>query len=324
MKTAMPHHGRKTDREACVRRLVLGSTSFFALRLREFLLLDINMYMKSPKANARNWSCPKLLPGALVLALALLAGGCSQPDRRGNYASARGEELVLPQPPVFLTGPAGVMLTNSPGFSAWVRASGPAGPLRSGSGQLVAQGGKFFFEPAEGAGKHARAGGFSFIWDATTNRGYILSEALQGYAPIASSVRYTNLTFTSAPTKVEKIEGHPIEQTTLVVDGSDGRQSRFAVSRARDLAGLPIRIALTGDPAPYDITLSQIQMEKPQAKLFLPPDGFMEYPSEEAMMTVLAARQHGGRQGGQDDAGEARHDDSGRIPHSRGGPETGP
>ncbi|MDB6067586.1 MAG: hypothetical protein JWR26_3794 [Pedosphaera sp.] len=282
------------------------------------------MNTKSPKANARKWSCPKLLPGALVLALALLAGGCSQPDRRGNYASASGGELFLPQPPVFLTGPAGVMLTNSPGFSAWVRASGPAGPLRSGSGQLVAQGGKFFFEPAEGVGKHARAGRFSFIWDATTNRGYILSETLQGYAPIVSAVRYTNLVFKGAPTTVEKIEGHPIEQATLVVDGSDGRQSRFGVSRARDLAGLPIRIASTGEPAPYTITLSQIRMEMPPAKLFLPPDGFIEYPSEEAMMSELAARQRGGHQGGQDGAEEAGHSDSGRGRRSKGGSDTGP
>jgi hypothetical protein len=216
------------------------------------------------------------------------------------------------------------MLMNSPGFSARVMASGSSGPLSSGSGRLVAQGGKFFFEPTEGAGKHARAGGFSFIWDATTNRGYILSEALQGYAPIASVVRYTNLAFKSAPTTVAKIEGHPIEQATLVVDGSDGKQSRFEVSRARDLAGLPIRIASTGEPAPYNITLSQIRVELPPAKLFLPPDGFIAYPSEEAMMTELAARQHGGRQGGREGAGEAGHAGGGRGRHSKGGPATGP
>jgi hypothetical protein len=283
----------------------------------------VNVNMKSPKANARNWSWPKLLPGALVLALALLAGGCSQPDRRESNASASREEF-LPQPPAFLTGPAGVMLTNSPGFSARVVASGPVGPLSSGSGQLVAQGGKFFFEPTEGVGRHARAGRFSFIWDATTNRGYILSEALQGYAPIASAVRYTNLVFKGAPTTVEKIEGHPVEQATLVVDGNDGKQSRFEVSRARDLAGLPIRIASTEEPAPYNITLSQIRMELPVAKLFLPPDGFIEYPSEEALLTELAARQHGGRQGGHEGDGEVGHAGRGRSRHSTGGPETRP
>ncbi|MDB6019645.1 MAG: hypothetical protein JWR19_4134 [Pedosphaera sp.] len=278
--------------------------------------------MKNPKANARNRSCPRLLSGSLALAIALLAGGCAQPDRRENKASASGEEF-LPQPPVFLTGPAGVMLMNSVGFSARVRASGPSGPLSSGSGQLVAQGGKFFFEPTEGTGKHARAGGYSFIWDATNNRGYILSEALQAYAPIASSVQYTNQAFKSAPNTVEKIEGHPIEQATLVVDGSDGKQSRLGVSRARDLAGLPVRIASTEEPAPYTITFSQIRMEMSPAKLFLPPDGFIEYPSEEAMMNELAARQHSGRRGGPAGAGEVGHSGSGRSRHSKGGPETG-
>jgi hypothetical protein len=48
------------------------------------------------------------------------------------------------------------------------------------SGQLVARGPKFFFNPEQASGKPALAGQFSFIWDATSNQGYILSEALQG------------------------------------------------------------------------------------------------------------------------------------------------
>jgi hypothetical protein len=69
----------------------------------------------------------------------------------------------------------------------------PAGDARPASGQLLARGTKFFFDPAPPSGKPSRAGQSSFIWDATTRQGFLLSEALQGYAPIAATVGFTNL-----------------------------------------------------------------------------------------------------------------------------------
>ena len=173
----------------------------------------------------------------LAMALALLASGCAH--RYGNEGS--GE--FLPRPPAFLTGPAVVLLTNSGGFSAWLAmASVPAGHLKPLSGQLLVRGGKLFFEPAQAGGKRAWGGQFSFLWDATTNQGYILSESLQGYAPIASAVRFTNLVVQGSPTPAGQVEGHPVDQVTVVVAASDGNQFRFEVSRGLDLGGLAIRI----------------------------------------------------------------------------------
>jgi hypothetical protein len=233
-------------------------------------------------------------------------------------------EEFLPSPPAFLAGPAVVLLTNS-GFSARVvMASAPTDHIKPVSGQLLVRGSKFFFEPRQEDGKQARTGRFSFIWNAATNQGYILSEALQGYAPIASTVRFTNLVVQSAQTTGEKIDGHPVEQSRVVVAASDGNESSFEVSRARDLAGLAICIASLQAPAPSTITLSQIRLEFPPEKLFLPPDDFTAYPNEEAMMTELAARQQAVRRGGREADGEGEHVGGGQGRHSRGSPDTGP
>jgi len=272
--------------------------------------------------NPPRWSHGNLTVWTLVMALSLLAGGCSHEHPHQNDAATIGKEF-LPRPPSFLTGPAVVLLTIAAGFSArLVIASPPSSHLRPVSGQLVAREGKFFFEPRQAVGVPSRAGRFSFIWDASTNKGYILSEALQGYAPIASSVRFTNLVIEGSEAAVQKVEGHPVDRLTMVVFGSDGKQSRFEVSRARDLGGLPIRFDLFEAPVPSTITLSQVRLEVVPEKLFLPPDGFTEYPSGDAMMRELATREQAvqrGGQGGQERAGEGGQVPSGRNRHSRGG-----
>ena len=277
--------------------------------------------MKSFKPNVLNWSRDALSFRTFVAVLALLTGGCSHEPRRESPAAVVGQEF-LPRPPVFLTGPAVMLLTNAGGFTARVvMSSVPAGHLRPVSGQLVARGSQFFFEPELKSGDPARAGQFSFIWDATLNKGYILSEALQGYAPIASAVWFTNLFVQSSPATMGKVEGYRIERSTNVVAASDGTLSRFEVSRARDLGGLAVRIASIENAAPFIITLSQIRLELPPEQVFLPPDGFIRYESEEAMMNELVSRQQSLRHVGQEGSEGGEYDGSGRNRHSKSGPE---
>src|ERR1700688_1066517 len=74
-----------------------------------------------------------------VAVLALLAGGCSHEQRHENHAAAVGPE-ALPAPPVFLTGPAVVLLTHSGGFTArLIMSSAPSSQMGLVSGQLVAR-----------------------------------------------------------------------------------------------------------------------------------------------------------------------------------------
>jgi len=281
------------------------------------------MTMKNLMPNVRNRSHDDLSFRTFVVVLALLTGGCAHEPGHESSAAGVGQEF-LPRPPVFLTGPAVMLLTNADGFTAGVvMSSVPADHLRPVSGQLVAHGSKLFFEPELKPGKLARADQFSFIWDATLKKGYILSEALQGYAPIASAVWFTNLVVQHSPTTTGKVAGYRVEQSMVVVAASDGKLSRFEVSRAGDLGGLAVRINSIGDPAPFTITLSQIRLELPPEQVFLPPDGFTRYESEEAMMNELVSRQQSVRHGGQEGSGAGGQDGSGRNRQPRAGPVNG-
>ena len=59
----------------------------------------------------------------------------------------------------------------------------------------MGRGGKLVFAPgpSNAAGKRSPAGGSAFIWDVTANRGYLLNDPLQAYAPISSNRQFTNV-----------------------------------------------------------------------------------------------------------------------------------
>src|SRR5262249_23719174 len=143
----------------------------------------------------------KILLGCLAGFVALVVG-CSHsgdPDRRERALSG----FFSPQAPVFFTGAACVLLTNWAGFSAHVTVQTEAITQQDSnfSGQLLGRGSKLVFapEPDETTSKQQRTAGLSFIWDVAENRGYVLSEAMQAYAPVSSSMRITNLVIASVP-----------------------------------------------------------------------------------------------------------------------------
>jgi hypothetical protein len=167
------------------------------------------------------------------------------------------------------------------------------------SGELLGRGSKLLFVP-EGAAsgrRGPRRGGFSYVWDVAEGRGYVLNEALQGYAPIASTLRFTNAVAKpgaggSAP---ERIEGHLCEQQELVVSSSDGAAAEFRAWRAADLNGFPMRITWATNSTSCVLSFSKLQLEAPPGELLSPPDGFTKYESVEAMMNELLLRQTSGR-----------------------------
>src|SRR6266480_5970434 len=121
---------------------------------------------------------------ALAGLLAMLAGGCAEAPPEGPGGPGRGG--LPPGPPPFLSGPMGAALpANADGFVArlTMEIKLPEGHMDVISGELMGQGGKLLFTPqATGSrGKHMREAKISFIWDVAEGRGYILSEALQGY-----------------------------------------------------------------------------------------------------------------------------------------------
>jgi hypothetical protein len=227
----------------------------------------------------------------LALGAGLLAGCAHKSDleiREGGYT-----RVFTPQVPVFLSGPAAVLLTNTPGFTARVTFQGDelVTGRRPIEGDLFGRAGKLLFAPKQGdpSAKKAHQTGFSYLWDVASSSGYVFSEALQAYAPVSSNLQATNLV--TGPSQAASAH-----QVTIFMN--NGSSTSFRVEAEPNHQGLPSRIQSLTSAPPISVTLSKIHLQPPPPDLFSPPDGFSKYASPEAMADELAARQHNLRRGG--------------------------
>ena len=143
------------------------------------------------------------LPGLLLhgssmslLAAAILSGGCASSKPPEVFGGLPGA-TPAPEMPLFLRGPASLLLTNTSGFTARVTMEVRPFPseVQTVSGDLFGRGSKLFFTPDPKAAKSklVRAAGISVLWDVAQARGCILSDALQGCAPVSATLQFTNL-----------------------------------------------------------------------------------------------------------------------------------
>jgi len=227
-----------------------------------------------------------------VLLVALALAGCSHSRPEDHYVGF-ASAVFAPQPPPFLKGPMGLLLTNTDVFSARATMTGamPEWPDAI-SGELLGRGSKlaFAFVPEKKTKKHPGAGGLIFIWDVAQKSGFILSDTLQGYAPISSSVGFSNLTVSPSPGGPQRIEGHRCQPQQVNVTRADGTVSVLQAWRAADLNGFPVRMTSAANPL-VTVNISQIRLGPPSADLFAPPDSFTKYASAEAMMTEMTIRE---------------------------------
>ncbi len=246
----------------------------------------------------------------------LLNAGCAHAPRHESF-------LPPDATPPFIAGPAALLLTNRESFSAHLVMTyeTPSNDAPSLSGKLLQRQHTLLFEPDSDDSQrmHSRMGQFCFIWDVAEFRGYILSEALQGYAPISSANHFTNLVVQLVAGPSERLEGHSVEHAQATVSANNGQQSVFRLLRAQDLNMLAIQIDSADNSPRSRLTLSKVRLEEPAKELFLPPDGFTKYASEEALLNELAARQQSGRRGRQ--SGDSDHPGGGRHRHSRSNAE---
>jgi hypothetical protein len=206
-----------------------------------------------------------LRSAALGLAVAVLAGGCASKAPLPDPIREPVQRL-LPRLTEAVTGPAAGLLTNLNGYHAHFTIDFGSNGMEelTASGDLQSRDGKLCFEPVFKQGKHkgVDAGGFILIWDTAGKSGFVLSDALQGFAPVgpAFGTTYTNI-------------------------------SALRVEQAKDLNGLATRIEWSDPARPFTMTLSDIKPGPPPPDIFVPPDGFTKYDSEGVLLGELAARQ---------------------------------
>jgi hypothetical protein len=226
----------------------------------------------------------------LTLAAAFLAG-CASEKRQEAALARMGDE----SPPDFLVGPVSAALTNYDGFSANVVATtSAASDTRAVSGQLLERQGRFIFQPPATAnmkkGKIVR-GGMFFIWDAVVQRGYVVSEALQGFAPISAPSRITIVTPENHEPVSEQANGHPCHRIEKMAALSDGTAAKLTEWRADDLNRFPVRVRAESEGRRITVDLSDIRLDLPAVELFVPPGGFTEYASAAALINELMIRE---------------------------------
>jgi hypothetical protein len=229
-----------------------------------------------------------------LMATIFLFFGCSS-EHRTMMRSGYGR-VVTPLPPALLTSAAAFLFTNNDGFSARVefQTESSLGTPKIYSGELLGRGGMLLYAPdgEDMTEKKQQPGNYSFVWNVADHRGFVLSEALQGYAPVTSALQITNFQVIPGSSPAERIAGHPSESARALAVSAEGNGTAFDFYRAIDLKGVPLRItSITNTPA-FTLTLSKVRLEAPPANIFLPPDGFTRYNNPEAMADELAAREH--------------------------------
>jgi len=257
---------------------------------------------------------------ALVLgAIALWQCGCIHNKLRDG---PNGEEL-LSRLEALATGPAALVLTNLPSYTAecTIALAGDQPVPRQLSARLAVSGGQLRLETVPRKSKSASAEGFGVIWDANGHRGFVFSDALQGYAALSGTVVYTNLQTSAVAAQPGQMAGHAVTRVDMTADGDNGQQLRLQLECATDLGNLPLQIRCGDGPGSYTLTLANVQPGPPAADLFLAPDGFTKFASAAALADELAGRQQnvfgehsvqGGPPGGVDSVPSMRHDRAGQ------------
>jgi len=219
--------------------------------------------------------------------LIFLAAGCSS-----SKIDAQRDNAAFETPALF-TGPALALVTNTSGFTAKVQIQTPGskGPhIRTG--RLIGLDSRFLlvFDHKKSLilKKEAASETTFFIWDVNQGRGFVLNEALQGYAPYSVAAHVTTVKVEDSSV-YDKLGGYRSQRGEASAVLSDGSTTRFTVFRAKDLNNFPVQIKL--DNGQCIVTFSDVKFERVSPGVFTPPDGFTAHQNPSAMLGTLMERQ---------------------------------
>ena len=238
--------------------------------------------------NAPKWRSPIAWLALAGIALPLWVCGCAHRDLSGG----REVETTLPKLTALMTGPAASCLTNLAGFESdcVITLDNSAERPRKYMGRIFARGEKLRLETVPKGSKSAGASEFGVIWDVASNRGWVFSDALQGYAALAGTAQFTNLLTTPLTGQPERLEGRAVDRAEMTAWGEAGQKAVLQLIRAPDLGNLSLQVLSQNQPGSFTLTLTKVQQIMPAEELFQPPDGFTKYASESALLDELTAR----------------------------------
>ena len=238
------------------------------------------------------------LAGWLVVRGAKLAGllglfwtaGCAH-DRQNIYGST-GAAVMIAQATAVTAVPMALLLNNGTTYSGefTLTSQDPAGRIGRLTGPLLASGDKLRLEFTEFNGKPLPAGSVDLIWDGPARQGYLLSEALQGYAPVYHEVQHTNVITEIVPGSSRRIAGHATEKAEAIIEYRDGHTLVVEVIRAKDLGNLPLKMQFLESPVTFTLALTKIERTTLIDPVFMPPNGFTAFPSSLVLIDELASR----------------------------------
>lgn len=222
-----------------------------------------------------------------------LAAGCAS-SRNQDPSNPRVQGLKATRPPVVVTGPMSLLLTNTADYRARVtiaQTNGVAEPL---VGNLFQQEGWLLFVPVANPSPSDRwSGRFRFLWDTKLRRGFILSESLQGYAEVRRPLDPARIEMETPveyprPERIGEREGTP----HVVRVEMGGAERRYRVWRSEEPTAPPLRIATVDVQPGLIVTLDELEVERLAPDLFLIPPTYARYPDPESMIKEQTRKVH--------------------------------
>lgn len=100
-------------------------------------------------------------------------------------------------------------------------------------------------------------------------------------------------TIQKTPLGKETIDSHPCTKNKVIITDSQNQRTEVTTWNASDLKDFPVQIQTVEQGKTATIRFAQIQLAKPDPKLFDPPSGFAEFTSQTELMKSIAAKTMG-------------------------------
>lgn len=131
---------------------------------------------------------------------------------------------------------------------------------------------------------------------------YLIYPGMQSYVenPLADTTDDTgtnNSNMAATAIGKETIDGHDCVKNHVVLTDKNGVKSEYTAWDATDLNNFPVQIESSERGSTVTMIYTDVSLQKPDASVFVVPDGFTKYSSPQEMMQAMIAKKMGGAPG---------------------------